>query len=280
MSLRPGDEILLWDQEYPSHLYPWKTAADRSGAVLKLVRSGPIFSTPVEQLLESITPQTKVISISWVQFQSGAVTELAPLVEQVRKKGDIWIVLDVIQGVGQFPFDFEKSGVDAICGGSHKWLTSPVGVGYLAIRPERVQALRPIQIGAYTYGTCEDPADLACIPKTDALKFEAGSKQVLEILALGASVKLMHQTGMDVISSEAYRLAEILRNGLTERGYEILNSNGPKSRGAIVTFKARDKTELILKDHKVSYAIRGGGIRLSPHAWNRDEHIERVLKWL
>jgi 5-histidylcysteine sulfoxide synthase len=220
MKLNPNDEILMWDQEYASNLYPWKAAAELAGARLRLVSSGPALETPVQRLVSEITDRTRVIAVSWVQFQSGAITDLEELTRVAREMG-IWVVLDIIQGLGLFPFDFARLGVDAVCGGSHKWLASPVGVGYLAIREDRVRELRPILMGAQTYGSCDDPVDLVCSPKPDALKFEPGSKQVLEILGLGASVDLFLATGISVVQHEAQRLATRLRSGLSEAGYAI-----------------------------------------------------------
>ncbi|MCU0726204.1 MAG: aminotransferase class V-fold PLP-dependent enzyme, partial [Planctomycetes bacterium] len=235
IGLAAGDEVLTWDREYASNLYPWKAACDRTGAKLVLVPSGLDGSTPVERLLEALTSRTRAVGISWVQFETGAITELGPLVSEARRRG-IWTVVDVIQGVGQLSFSFRGAGVDAVCGGSHKWMTAPVGVGYLCLRKERAMELAPRSVGAYTYGTCEDPADLACAPKRDALRFEAGSKQVLEIVALGASADLLMEAGMEAVSAEVRRLAQGLADSLRDLGYEVSAPNGERQRTGIVTF--------------------------------------------
>ncbi len=303
MKLSPGDEVLTWDEEYPSNLYPWKAACDRVGATLKLVpsskagyspakglstTSGSLFknwqSTPSERLLAAITEKTKVIAISWVQYQSGAISDLEAITKIARAQG-IWTVIDGIQGIGLMPFDFKKLGVDAVCGGSHKWMLSPVGVGYLAVREDRVRELQPLIIGAATYGTCDDPTDFECLPKTNAWKFEAGSKQVLEIVALGASAQLIREIGIELILEESERLARRLRMGLLEAGLQVHTPHQHDQLGSIVCFSdsTPDKTnhlEATLRNNRISYALRGPGIRLSPHAFNFDEEIDKTLRLL
>lgn len=282
LDLKPGDEVLSWDQEYSSNLYPWQEACKRKGATLRLVRSGENLETDVQQLIAAIDGKTKVVAISWVQFQTGARTKLQPLSAICQKRG-IFLCVDIMQGLGLHEFNFKEWGVDAVAGGSHKWLTAPVGVGFLAIRSAVAQKLNPLLVGAYTFGTCEDPADLTCEPKSSALRFEAGSKQVLEITALGRSIELIIKVGVKNLEAEALRLAGNLRTGLQELGYQL---HAPKQEvtSAIVNLShpkySRDQIADHLTKNNINFARRGPGIRLSPHAFNEDEDVTRVLSSL
>lgn len=274
MRLDPSCEILTWDQEYGSLLYPWREASARSGARLVVAASEPNLRTPVDKLLAMLNDRTRVVALSWVQFQTGAVTDLAPLVEAAHRRG-AWVVVDVMQGLGVMPFDMHGLGVDAVFGGSHKWLTSPVGVGFLAVRAEHTANLRPLVIGSSTYGTCDDAVNDVCVPKVDASRFESGSKQVLEIVALGASVDLILATGVRVIGSEAERLARALRDGLRSQGHVIHTPHGDNQRGPIVNVSGPNVAAL--RRRNITFALRGPGIRFSPHAFNTDEEIRIVL---
>lgn len=265
------DEVITWDQEYASHLYPWQEACKRSGAKLVLVESGANLSTPVEKIIEKITPQTKVIAISWVQFLTGSKTDLLALSSVTREK-NIFLFVDVMQGLGLHPFNMLEWGVDAVAGGSHKWLTSPVGVGFLALSSRHMDLIKPHNVGAYTFGTCDDPTDLFCMPKKDAMKFEAGSKQVLEITALGASVDLVNKTSVAVIEKEILRLSHQLAFGLRNLGHQVHTHNS-----SIVNFIPKESSAGKLQSIGCNFALRGPGIRLSPHAFNSDEEIERIL---
>jgi cysteine desulfurase / selenocysteine lyase len=287
MDLKPGDEVVMWDQEYGSHLYPWQEACRRSGATLVLVPSDTEFATPIGKLLAACGPKTKVIAVSWVQFQTGAVSDIEELAAYAQRHG-IWSVVDAFQAIGITPFSFRKSGLDAIVGGSHKWMCSAVGVGYLCIKPERARQLRPHTVGAYTFGTCEDPTDLSCEPKTDALRFEAGSKQVLEILSLGAAADLIRDSGIESMQKEALSLAQMLADGLRGLGYAVTASNGLRQKTPIITFTPTEHApyqsieDLIsaFTRAKISYARRGPGLRLAPHAHNKATDIRTALRLL
>lgn len=281
VDLKAGDEVVMWDQEYSSHLYPWKAACDQAGAVLKILKSEHHLETPTEKYLEALTPKTKVAAFSWVQFSSGARMETEHIIKECKKRG-ILVFVDIAQGLGIHECKLWDWGVDAVAGGSHKWLVSPVGVGYLAIRQSLAIKMKPRTIGAYTYGTCDDPSDFACEPKMDASKFEAGSKQVLEITALGAACEFIHSVGVATIESEALRLAQILRQGLHDKGCKILNPFGLKAVSPMVNFlpaegKRLDEVTQKLTENKINFALRGGGIRLSPHAFNTESEIATVL---
>jgi len=272
--LSTGDEVITWDQEYASNLYPWQEACKRSGARLVIVDSEKDYSTPVNNILSKITKHTKVVAISWVQFLTGSRTDLIALSKVTREK-EIFLFVDVMQGLGLHPFNMKEWGIDAIAGGSHKWLTSPVGVGFLALDTKHIEKIKPHNVGAYTYGSCDDPTDLFCTPKKDAMKFEAGSKQVLEITALGASVDLILKTTVLEIEKEVLRHSSGLQRGLIDLGYEVHYNNS-----SIINFLPRSDSAARLAAIPCNFALRGPGIRLSPHAFNTDEDIEKVLKAL
>jgi len=114
-------------------------------------------------------------------------------------------------------------------------------------------------------------------PKTTSNRFEPGSKAMIEIIAMGATLDLLNTIGVDAIYAEATRLADRLRNGISAAGGELYCSTGP-----IVNFKFSEdarlkELEVRLKSANVAFAKRGPGIRLSPHAYTRDEDIELVL---
>ena len=292
LDLKPGDEILTWDQEYPSNFYPWRDAAARSGAKLVMCASSGGLSTPVERLLAMVTPRTRIIAFSWVQFQTGAITEIAPLTAFARERG-ILTFADGIQGLGLLPFHFETSGLDAIVGGSHKWLAAPLGVGFLCAKKDVFENLRPLAVGAMTYGTPDDPVSMRATSKAGPARFEPGSRPMLELAAFGAAVDLTLSTGIERIAAHAESLAKRLAQGLEQLGYEIQSPHATQEggwRGAIVNakpvpgggsrFSVLGDMARALQSAGVSFATRAGGIRFSPHAFNTQDQIDRVLATL
>lgn len=280
-SLSAGDQVLMLDQEYSSHLYPWQEACKRAKADLVLVESNADLSIDTQRFLDAISSKTKVVAFSWVQFQTGAMLDYAEVTRTCKERG-IFVFVDVAQGLGILDCDLWELGVDAIAGGSHKWMLSPVGVGFLAVRKEMAIKLKPLAYGAYTFGTCDDPSDLFCSPKMDASRFESGSKQVLEITALGASTKVLLETTPRVVRKQALLLTERLHDGLERLGCRLHRPQRDSYQHPIVNFTPPENisVETIaneLRSQYFNFAIRGPGIRLSPQAFNTHEEINGLL---
>ena len=295
LRLKHGDQVITGADEYGSNLYPWREACARSGATIVEIPSGPGGSFTTESIVAAITPETKVVAVSWVQFQAGALLDLKVL-GGICQRQDILLVVDAIQGVGIYDMDFTGWGIDALCGGSHKWLVSPVGVGYLAISQKLFSQLQPIHVGAQSFGSCDDPTQERCVLKVDASRFEPGAKASIEIMALGASIDLILETGVSVIGHEVRRLALRLRKALTEQGYRVICPHTKSDAaleheghtGSIVSFSATASSAY--KDNRNIYAalrangihavLRGQGVRLSPHAFNSDLEIDKAVNIL
>ncbi|MCB0348741.1 MAG: aminotransferase class V-fold PLP-dependent enzyme [Bdellovibrionales bacterium] len=281
IGLRANDEVVMWDQEYVSNLYPFKQACDLVGAKLKLVSSDVDLSTPTEKYIEAITSKTKIAAFSSVQFSSGARMDAAAVIAHCKKLGVITFA-DIIQELGVHPLKVWSQGIDAVAGGSHKWLASPVGVGYLAIRPDLTSKMKPHSYGSGTFGTCDDATDLECKPKVDASKFEPSSKQVLEITALGASCKLFSEVGIEVIETEALRLARLLISESKKLSIKINSPFKGEHLSPMVNLKIPDEkifNVLVndLKEQNINFALRGGGMRFSPHAFNTETEIHKLI---
>lgn len=284
LDYKAGDEILVWDQEYPSLFYAWSEVAKRRGLKLIVAPSNPDLSVRVETLARLVTPRTRVIACSWVQYRTGALVDLEELVALAKPRG-IFTCVDVIQGVGCRPFDFAQSGIDAVCGGSHKWLLSPHGTGYLCLRKEHLEKLQPSSVGCLTFGLPDDLSDPSAVMKSTSLRFEPGSMSYLNIFALAEAVRLIGRTGVEILAHESWRLAKRLAEGLSDTGYKVHSRHEGLDAGSFVSFapgpQAPLRTEAEIKDRlsaeRISFALRPPGIRLSPHAFNTDAEIETTL---
>lgn len=283
IGLTDQDEVLMWDQEFSSHLYPWKSACDHSGAKLNLISSVDFYKTPTEKMIQAITPKTKVICFSWVQFISGErMTGVYELI-RIAKSKNIYVFVDTIQGLGFYDFDLWKTGIDGVMSGAHKWLRAPVGAGFLALRQHLIHQIKPHTIGSGTYGTCDDPSSLECAPKLDASKYEPGSKQVLEITALGASVEEITHYGLSKIRTQTFELTQALKTQLGEIPHlHIYNSDVLDSAFVNLISNQFDLKQLSqhLKNYHILHAVRGNSIRLTPQYYNTMEDINYTLNVL
>jgi len=287
IKLKPEDEVVILSQEYPSNFYPWKLACKESGASLKVVACEEDFSIPWEALVAAITPKTRVVAVSWVQFQTGSTIDLKSLAEVCHRQPNCWLVVDVIQGLGAIPFDMKTMGVDAICGGSHKWLCGPLGQGFLVLAKHRITELSPLLQGAFTYGTPEDPIQENPVPRLEAIRYEPGSPMILGAVGMGASIQMLLELGVENIYQHGQALRQYLSAGLQKQGHRVFNPHvASRATGcgdrpsAILTFVPKFSVEavkLAFQKNNITFAARAGGIRLSPHGFNSIEELERLL---
>lgn len=271
-AFKSGDEIIVWDQEYPANFYPWHVAAERTGAKLVIAKSDH-WQTPVSRILDCITPRTRAIAISWVQFQTGSVTDLQELASAVRGR-NILLLADVIQGLGVKTFNFLESGFDFVVGNCQKWLLTPMSLGFLIGKPESFEKLAPLMIGAKTFDAPDTQPSVAAPWQTGTMKFEPSFLPALISIGFGESLRLLRETGIGVIEAEAQRLTQVLRDNLKSAGFDPV-----PSQSSIVSFGAKNPAHLAeveehLKKKKVSYGKRGPGIRLSVHAYNLDSDVK------
>jgi selenocysteine lyase/cysteine desulfurase len=283
MPMAEGDEVVTWDQEYPSNAYPWYVATERVGGRVVVVDSEDDLDVDTARLVDAIGDRTRAVAISWVQFQTGALTELAPVAEACRKH-DAWLVVDVAQGLGMLPLDMKAAGVDVVCGATHKWLVGPMGHGFLAFADkERLLQVTPLEHGAITYGTPDELTEPGRAPRRDGRRFEPGTPLLLGAAGGAAGAELVMECGIDALRVEALRLADRLREGALAQGERVLGTRAGQWRSPITTVVPRGdlaKACARLDEAGVSYGPRAGGVRLSPHAYNTDDEIDQVLALL
>lgn len=139
LNLQPNDEVLIFDQEYSSNLYPWQAACQRAKAKLVLLDSGSENELSLSLIEKNITQHTKVVSVSSVQFQTGVQVDLVKLSSLCQQK-NILLFVDATQGLGIELLSMKQLNLAGLASGSHKWLNAPVGVGFLAIKKELARA--------------------------------------------------------------------------------------------------------------------------------------------
>jgi cysteine desulfurase/selenocysteine lyase len=280
---QPGDEIVTVDQEYPSNAYPWFVAAERTGARVVVAKSRADYAIDHDALIAAITPKTRIVAVSFVQFQTGAVVDLARVAEACRRV-DAWLAVDAIQGLGVLPFDLVQLGVDAVAGGTHKWLCGPLGQGFLALADGRRDLLAPMSVGAITFGTPDDAVDAAREMRRDPHRFEPGAPPVFAVAATDASITHTLNCGVEAIGAAARELAHRIVDGARARRFEVLSATDLAMQSPIVTFRIGNHdaqaVQRALLRRRVACAHRAGGIRVSPHAFSTVDDIMAFLAHL
>lgn len=288
IELRAGDEVLLLDQEYPSNAYPWHQAAQKSGASVVICPSVDAYRVDLQALLDRITPRTKVVAVSWVQYQTGTLVDLKLLADAAHQVGAL-LVVDAIQGLGVLPFDMLGWGVDVVCGGTHKWLCGPMGHGFIAVSPQLREHMPPLLHGAMTYGTSDDPVDPHKSPRRDPTRFEPGTPLLWGSIGAAAAVEHSLECGIEAIGAHACMLADRVAAELEAVGCTVLGidlSQKPEYlaawRSPITTCVPPPHVSIenlleTLRNRKIAVQKRAGGVRISPHGFNTNAEIDALL---
>lgn len=273
-----GDNVVGALCEFPSNVYPWMRLADR-GVELRMVpeRDGGL---DLDELAGTLDERTRVLALSWVQYASGYRADLARLGRLCRERGVLFVV-DVIQGLGALALDVERDMVDVAAGSAHKWLLGPEGIGLLWISERVVDRLRPLRSGWRSVRDMLDWTTFDPTPAAGARRFESGTLNVLGIRALGGALEILLEAGPEAIERRVLALADRAAAGLAERGLEVIGRRRPEERSGIVAAvdprrPAEEHFERLLA-RGVVVACRAGRLRVSPHFYNTEEEIERLL---
>ena len=275
---RSGDNVVLNDLEFPSNVYPWLNLA-QYGVETRMVESVDGRLT-VDSIAERIDGRTRAVSISHVEFGNGFRNDLAAIGALCREQ-DVCFVVDAIQSLGQTPVDVEEMSIDLLTADGHKWLLSPEGIGIFYCAPHLTDRLRLYETGWNSVADAGNYDAYDPTPAPTARRFECGSHNTLGIHALGASLDLLLEVGIEAVQERLRLLTDRLVDGLRDAGYRVLSPRGASEWSGIVTFDSPvHETEALhrtLRSHRIIGARRGGGIRISPHFYNTEEEVLRVV---
>jgi selenocysteine lyase/cysteine desulfurase len=279
LPLRPGDNVLVLDGDYPANIYPWMNLAHR-GILTKIVpaRDGGL---DLDLLASRMDSRTRVVAMSTVVFATGFRNDLEAVGKLCRER-NVYFVVDGIQSLGALPFDVQAAHVDFLACGSQKWLLGPPGGGFLYVRRELLGDLAP---GAYV-GTSSvvDPENFLDYNFTllpTAERFNLGSQNFAGMIGLHASVALIQEIGVERIAERVLALAGVAIGALQERGRRVVVS-APERRSGIVIVEDADPAATCerLKVAGVFAVPRGRGVRFAPHFYNTEAEIMRAVEAL
>ncbi|MCU0271082.1 MAG: aminotransferase class V-fold PLP-dependent enzyme [Acidimicrobiales bacterium] len=279
---RPGDRVLVPDREFPSTALPWLALRDRGVDVDLLEPVGPTWDLPLDVFAEALDrAPTRLVCVSWVQFARGWRTDIAALAELCHAHGSL-LCVDAIQGLGLLPAELEAWGVDFAAADAHKWLLGPLGCGVLFVAERCRDLLRPLEPGWASVAHREQWENLELVYDDSARRFEGGSQTLMAIMAMGASIDLLLECDPLRIWPHVDGLCERITSGLEDLGASVLSTRDPAHRAGIVTFSlpGHDEGSQVdrLEAEGVIASPRGGGVRVSPHGYNDDGDVERLLE--
>ena len=279
----PGTTIVVSGREFPANVYPWMGRPDTR---LEIVPTDAHGWPDEARLLERLSRgDVSIFALSSVQFATGYRADLASFGALCRERG-IHFVVDAIQSLGQLPLDVREAGIDVLAVGGHKWLCSPFGTGFAYVRRELIPRMEPRWVGWTGMEACsslESLVDYAWSPRRDARRFEGGTLPVDGFAGFTEAVGLLTEVGPERIGRHVLGILDPLIEWLRETPEaKILSDLEPAHRSAIFCFRVPRAEEAFdaLRAAGVLCAFREGAIRLSPHLYNTEEEIGRVIEIL
>jgi selenocysteine lyase/cysteine desulfurase len=278
---RAGDSVVTAAEEYPSNIYPWMNLASR-GVSLRLVpsREGRVW---VEDLLAAMDSTTRVLTVSHVEFSSGFRNDLDALGAHCRDRG-VALFVDAIQGLGPLTIDVARTPIDFLAADGHKWLLGPEGAGFLYVRREWIERLRPLGVGWHSVTGSYNSSRLDFTLKPSAERWEGGSFSMPGLQAFRASVELLLELSPQAVSERILDRAEAVREVARSAGWTVYGSGRPEDLSGIVAVEKPDADPSAvvrgLRARGIAAAARRGRLRFSPHVYNNDDDLERLREGL
>lgn len=286
LPLRKGDNILIYQDDYPSNVYPWMALAAR-GVEVRLMNIRELGKIRAVDVQGQVDENTRLVALASCHFISGWRINIPAIGKYLRDRGILFCV-DGIQTVGAFPNSVEH--VDFLAADAHKWLLGPCGAGILYVRKAVQEKLRPTVLGWNNVRCPNFVAQDEITVATNARRYEAGTHNLLGLVGLEAAMVLLLEVGVDKIAAELQRKRAWVASALQQKGYTVLQPAAPpENASGIVTFFREDANMREISDKLEQNGIvtslrfdraEKAYIRLSPHFYNTDAELHRVMELL
>jgi cysteine desulfurase/selenocysteine lyase len=279
---QPGDNVVSVADEYPANVFPWRNLA-RRGVELRLVpsRQGRVL---LDDLRAAIDRRTRLLTLSFVEFATGFRNDLDAVGQLCQEQG-LALFVDAIQGLGVLPLSVARTPIDFLAADGHKWLLGPEGAGILYVRRAWIERLQPIGIGWNSVLDSFRFDNQSFHLKPHAGRYESGALNLGGIAALGASMRLLLQQGIEAIACRVQQLTDYFCAQVARLGWTIYSSRRPGEWSGIVSVllpAGVDGSALVARCRQAGVVVsrRAGRLRVSPHAYNTEDDLDRLLEVL
>ncbi|MEI2664418.1 cysteine desulfurase [Rossellomorea sp. LJF3] len=266
-NLSEGDEIVITHMEHHSNIIPWQQLAKETGATLKYVPLQENGTIEIEDVRETVTPQTKIVSIMMVSNVLGTMNPIKEITKIAHENGAVMVV-DGAQAAPHMKVDVQDLDCDFFAFSGHK-MVGPTGIGVLYGKKKHLNNMEPVEFG----GEMIDFVGLQeSTWKELPWKFEGGTPIIAGAIGLGAAIDFLEQVGLHNIEEHEHKLAAYALDKMNEvDGMTIFGPSDPGQRAGLVTFNIDD-----VHPHDVATVLDAEGIavRAGHHC------AQPLMKWL
>jgi cysteine desulfurase/selenocysteine lyase len=278
-----GCNVVTTDLEFPTVVYPWLRSKLKPNVEVRYIKNmdGKMLLDDFERMVDD---RTVAVVVSHVEYSNGFRNDLKALSEVAHEHGAV-IIVDVCQSAGALRIDVKRDKADFLATSSYKWLLGPSGAGFLYIQKDLITKSEPVFVGyegvkPEVFKTIElwNNRELKFVET--AHRFETGGLSSLSYVGASAAMKLILEVGIDEIEKRVIGLTGYLVERLKEEGFRLQTPNIVESRSGIVNFFVNDPRGKVekLKQKGIIVSARMNGIRISPHFYNTEEELDRLIK--
>ncbi|MDH5327533.1 MAG: aminotransferase class V-fold PLP-dependent enzyme [Gammaproteobacteria bacterium] len=279
---QPGDNVVISDMEFPSNRIVWESlhryGVQTRYATLSESKDG---TDAAQRIIDQCNDNTRLVSISSVQYSNGLKPNLRTIGAHCRQH-EILFCVDAIQSVGALQFDVEADHIDFAMADGHKWMLGPEGLAFFYCRESLISQLKLHQFGWHMTEDFLNFDQTQWQAASSARRFECGSPNMLGIHALDASLSLLLQYGLEAVESDVVANSRYAMDFILNSDTLQLLTPEQEHLSGIVSFRhVHANTESVfrhLTDNNVVCAIRGGGIRFSPHFYTPRQALQQALE--
>lgn len=271
-----GDNMILMRDAFPVNVYPFNYLLPH--VEKRCVTSDELAEGP-ECIFRLVDRHTRAIAIDWVHFLSGARADISAIGTFCRTRA-IHILLDAMQGLGVVDQGFGDLDIGFVYTGGGKWLLGPQGSGILYVNAAILPNLKPANLG-WLSAKWDDFNDIYSPKpmKPDASRLEEGTKNYIGIYGLREALRILLDAGRAEVAARVRTLVQLLRQGVEEKGYEVLTPTDPERSAGIIA-ASRPNVDVAalfvrLKEQGFICSLRQSRLRIAPHFYNTGEEIER-----
>ena len=284
LELGTGDEVVVASSNFPSNLFTWLHLR-RKGVTVKVIHPAGGDVT-LDQVAAELTARTRVLALDWVNYSTGSRIDLAAFGSLIHDRGGIFVV-DGTQGVGANDLNLHALPVDVMACAAYKWLLGPYGTGFAYVAHDLLDRL---DLSVINWYAVEGAEDFDSLPQEefrlihDARVFDSGETgNFINLHGLEASLEFIEGITISTVNSHCRRLLHHLEVGLRARGYNLSAASLPGHESTILSFHASTEGatgELYqkLSANYIAVSLRHGMIRVSPHLYNDEADIDRLLE--
>jgi selenocysteine lyase/cysteine desulfurase len=270
-------KVVVTDLEFPTIGQIWHAQEARGARVLHVPVAAD-GTVPLEHFDQAIDEETAIVSITHVSYRTGAMIDVAGVVELARERG-ARVLLDAYQSAGSLPLDVKAVDIDFLAAGTVKYLLGSAGLAFLYCRRELFEELLPTATGWFADRDvfAMDVHDYS--PSPTARRFQSGTPPIPSIYAGIAGIELMQEIGVPETREHVLELSERLIAGLDELGATVVTPREAEHHGALICIASTDVDALVaaLAERGIVTSERDGNLRVSPHAYNSDDDVDAVL---